>query len=94
MRLAVVLAHSLVSQFPKDPTTRQLHLLGKVGPVLIFSEHMDAADGERMFRHACALGLEGKVSKRLDREVTTIGGRSKIRATSAHDRSNVDLALS
>jgi bifunctional non-homologous end joining protein LigD len=34
--------------------------------VLIFSEHMDAADGERMFRHACALGLEGIVSKRLD----------------------------
>jgi bifunctional non-homologous end joining protein LigD len=35
--------------------------------VLIFSEHMDAADGERMFRHACALGLEGIVSKRLDK---------------------------
>jgi hypothetical protein len=28
---------------------------------------MDAADGERMFRHACALGLEGIVSKRLDK---------------------------
>jgi ATP-dependent DNA ligase len=25
---------------------------------------MDAADGELMFRHACALGLEGIVSKR------------------------------
>jgi bifunctional non-homologous end joining protein LigD len=35
--------------------------------VLIFSEHMDAAHGERMFRHACALGLEGIVSKRLDK---------------------------
>jgi hypothetical protein len=32
--------------------------------VLIFSEHMDAADGQRMFRHACALGLEGIVWKR------------------------------
>ena len=28
---------------------------------------MDAANGERMFRHACALGLEGIVSKRLDK---------------------------
>ncbi|MFL5122172.1 MAG: hypothetical protein ACJ8C8_17130 [Microvirga sp.] len=28
---------------------------------------MDAAHGERMFRHACALGLEGIVSKRLDK---------------------------
>ena len=42
-------------------------LIRKARPVLIFSEHMDAADGERMFRHACALGLEGIVSKRLDR---------------------------
>src|SRR4051812_239770 len=42
-------------------------LLRKAAPVLISSEHMDAADGERMFRHACALGLEGVVSKRLDR---------------------------
>jgi bifunctional non-homologous end joining protein LigD len=41
-------------------------LIRKAAPVLIFSEHMDAADGERMFRHACALGLEGIVSKRLD----------------------------
>ena len=42
-------------------------LLRTAGPVLILSEHMDAADGERMFRHACALGLEGVVSKRLDK---------------------------
>ena len=39
-------------------------LIRRAAPVLIFSEHMDAADGERMFRHACALGLEGIVSKR------------------------------
>jgi len=42
-------------------------LIRAAGPVLIFSEHMDAADGERMFRHACALGLECIVSKRLDK---------------------------
>jgi ATP-dependent DNA ligase len=27
---------------------------------------MDGADGEAMFRHACAMGLEGIVSKRVD----------------------------
>ena len=40
-------------------------LVRKGAPVLIFSEHMDGADGEAMFRHACRLGLEGIVSKRL-----------------------------
>ena len=66
-------------------------LIRRVGPVLIFSEHMDAADGERMFRHACALGLEGIVSKRLDKPYSS--GRchhwrkDKTRATFAHDRS-------
>jgi bifunctional non-homologous end joining protein LigD len=39
--------------------------LRKAGPALIFSEHMEAAQGEAMFRHACAMGLEGIVSKKL-----------------------------
>ena len=34
------------------------------GPALRFSEHMSGANGEAMFRHACAMGLEGIVSKR------------------------------
>ena len=34
------------------------------GPALRFSEHMAGDDGEAMFRHACAMGLEGIVSKR------------------------------
>jgi bifunctional non-homologous end joining protein LigD len=34
-------------------------------PVLRFSEHLSGIDGEAMFRHACALGLEGIVSKRV-----------------------------
>ena len=29
-------------------------------------EYLTGADGEAMFRHACALGLEGIVSKRID----------------------------
>ena len=45
---------------------RMLHkALKKAGPALRFSEHMESGDGEAMFRHACALGLEGIVSKRV-----------------------------
>jgi bifunctional non-homologous end joining protein LigD len=40
-------------------------VLRKVGPVLRFSEHLSAEQGEGMFRHACAMGLEGIVSKKL-----------------------------
>ncbi len=44
---------------------RMLHkALKKAGPALRFSEHLEGADGEAMFRHACAMGLEGIVSKR------------------------------
>jgi bifunctional non-homologous end joining protein LigD len=37
--------------------------LKTAGPALRFSEHMAGAHGEAMFRHGCALGLEGIVSK-------------------------------
>ena len=40
--------------------------LKRAGPALLYSEHLDAQDGEAMFRHACAMGLEGIVSKRVD----------------------------
>ena len=33
---------------------------------IIYSDHMTGADGEGMFRHACRMGLEGIVSKRVD----------------------------
>jgi bifunctional non-homologous end joining protein LigD len=39
--------------------------LRKAGPVLRISEHLSTEQGEAMFRHACAMGLEGIVSKRL-----------------------------
>jgi bifunctional non-homologous end joining protein LigD len=42
-----------------------LKALKKAGPVLRFSEHLSAEQGEAMFRHACAMGLEGIVSKKL-----------------------------
>src|SRR4051794_12668191 len=32
---------------------------------LLFSDHMDGPDGEAMFRHACRLGFEGIVSKKI-----------------------------
>src|SRR5687767_11857896 len=39
--------------------------LKKAGPVLRFSEHLSAEQGDAMFRHACAMGLEGIVSKKV-----------------------------
>jgi bifunctional non-homologous end joining protein LigD len=39
--------------------------LRKAGEALRFSEHLSAVEGEAMFRHACAMGLEGIVSKRV-----------------------------
>jgi bifunctional non-homologous end joining protein LigD len=45
---------------------RMLHkALKKAGPALRFSEHMSGTAGEAMFRHACAMGLEGIVWKRV-----------------------------
>jgi bifunctional non-homologous end joining protein LigD len=40
--------------------------LRRAGPALLYSDHLDGSDGEAMFRHACAMGLEGIVSKRVD----------------------------
>jgi bifunctional non-homologous end joining protein LigD len=39
--------------------------LRRSGKALRFSEHLEG-DGEAIFAHACALGLEGIVSKRRD----------------------------
>ena len=39
--------------------------LKRGGPALRFSEHLTAPYGEAMFRHACAMGLEGIISKRV-----------------------------
>jgi bifunctional non-homologous end joining protein LigD len=41
-------------------------LLRKAGPGIRLSEHLNG-DGETIFRHACALGVEGIVAKRRDR---------------------------
>jgi ATP-dependent DNA ligase len=40
-------------------------VLAKVGSGLRLNEHLQHDDGELVFRHACKLGLEGIVSKRL-----------------------------
>ena len=56
---------------------RMLHkALKKAGPVLRFSEHLSAEQGEAMFRHACAMGLEGIVSKKLTSRYKSGGCRS------------------
>jgi bifunctional non-homologous end joining protein LigD len=38
-----------------------------VGHGIRLSEHLDGADGDIAFRHACKLGLEGIVANRRDR---------------------------
>jgi bifunctional non-homologous end joining protein LigD len=48
-------------------------ILAKAGSGVRFNEHMEG-DGETVFRHACKLGLEGIVSKRLGSPY--ISGRS------------------
>jgi len=50
-------------------------LLAKVGPGLRLNEHIQHEDGEVVFRHACKLGCEGIVSKRLGSRYTS--GRSR-----------------
>ena len=49
-------------------------MLAKARPGIRFNEHMEG-DGETVFRHACQLGLEGIVSKRLGSRYTS--GRSR-----------------
>jgi len=47
------------------------------------AEHLDGPDGPAMFRHACAMGLEGIVSERRDRPYRSgrrrTGSRSRTR---------------
>ena len=49
-------------------------MLGKAASGIRFNEHMDG-DGETVFRHACKLGFEGIVSKRLGSPY--VSGRSR-----------------
>jgi bifunctional non-homologous end joining protein LigD len=42
-------------------------LLPKVEPSIQLSEHIEGADGNQLFKHACDMGLEGIVAKRRDR---------------------------
>jgi len=41
-------------------------VLAKAGAGIRFCEHLDFDDGATVFQHACAMGLEGIVSKRKD----------------------------
>jgi hypothetical protein len=49
----------------EERRARLQRALRGAGKALRFSEHLKG-DGEAIFRHACALGLEGIVSKRRD----------------------------
>jgi bifunctional non-homologous end joining protein LigD len=41
-------------------------LLRKAGTGIRLSEHLDSTDGVTVFQHACRMGLEGIVAKRVD----------------------------
>ncbi|MBV8419380.1 MAG: DNA ligase, partial [Hyphomicrobiales bacterium] len=49
-------------------------IVAKARPGIRFNEHIEG-DGETVFRHACKLGLEGIVSKRLGSHY--VSGRSR-----------------
>ena len=80
---AVLLAFDLVECKGKDlrdeplihRKRKLLRLLGKTMTGIQFVDHF-ADDGEFVFRHACQLGLEGIVSKRIDAPYRS--GRSKV----------------
>ena len=50
-------------------------LLRKAADGIRLCEHLDSADGETVFLHACRMGLEGIVAKRRDRPYRS--GRSR-----------------
>ena len=58
----------------------------RAGPAIVYSDHMSGQDGKAIFRHACAMGLEGIVSKRAGSRYKS--GRclswAKIKNPSAH----------
>ena len=72
-RTACLLAFDLLAVDGEDLRTLPLlarrarleAVLENAPPALRFSEHMDGEHGEAMFRHACAMGLEGIVAKKL-----------------------------
>ena len=55
----------LSSQATTDRKNRLLKLLSKDRTGIRYVEHL-AGDGPMIFEHACKLGLEGIVSKRVD----------------------------
>jgi bifunctional non-homologous end joining protein LigD len=62
-------------------------LLRKAGKSIRLSEHIDGADGEAVFQHACAMGLEGSspsaATGLIDPGARPIGSRSR---TGTHRR--------
>ena len=70
----------------EERRARLRRALRGAGEALRFSEHLEG-DGEAIFRHACALGLEGIVSKRRDARYRS--GRKPSRLVTLQERSRV-----
>jgi bifunctional non-homologous end joining protein LigD len=56
-------------------------VLRKAGEALRFSEHLEAAIGAAMYQHACKMGLEGIVSKRVESRYRSGRCRSWVKTT-------------
>ena len=50
-----------------DRRRKLARVLRGAGHGVQLSDHMEGTDGDAMFRHACAMGLEGIVAKRRDK---------------------------
>jgi bifunctional non-homologous end joining protein LigD len=76
---------------PMEERKRALaKLLRKAGWALRFNEHIDEP-GDVVFRHACKLGFEGIVSKRLGSPYRSGRSRSRCRACTAASRCSASL---
>jgi bifunctional non-homologous end joining protein LigD len=59
--------HDLRREPWSDRRWKLARLLRGAGHGVQLSDHMESADGDATFRHACAMGLEGIVAKRRDK---------------------------
>ena len=78
-----------------DRRRKLARLLRGAGHGVQLSDHMEGTDGDAMFRHACAMGLEGIVAKRRDKPYRS--GRSpdwiKVRKSARTGRDEADRRL-
>ena len=66
------------------PARQRIAITRQCGKALRFSEHLNGVYGEAMFRHACAMGLEGIVSKRVGSRYVSGRTRAWLKTKNPH----------